>query len=184
MLRVLYWLLCHILLVLAIRDSELGDIRPGVFQLDAPMYDHLASEVEPIVESRNRGDFLLPTTTKPHHYDLWIKTRIDEAIYDIEGKIGIVIEALESTDKIVLHARELDIKSVKLFEEDRHTVVENTGFVLTNDDYGFFTIDLLEMLAPQRFYYLEIEWTSVLRSETVYNGFYRSRYVDGNGEVV
>lgn len=185
MFRVVCWLLSHLLLVLAAKDTINGDIRPGVFQLNEPMYDYVASEIVPVTEPRNKDEYLLPTTTKPHHYNLWIKTRIDENNFDVEGKIGIEIEAIESTDQIKIHARELNIKSVILFESDHHTTtIDVKNFNLTNDDYGFFIINLSDMLVPQQFYYLEIEWTSVLRSETQYNGFYRSKYVDGTGKDV
>lgn len=159
-----------------------GDIRPGVYELDVPpLYDENLLDTTIPIRPRDGTDYLLPDDTKPIHYNLWIKTAIDENNFDYRGKVEITIEVVKGTNSIVLHAKNLDITSINLVESNGHTPVEIENWIFV-DEYDFLVVNLNENLVPDEIYYLHIEWDAVLRLETQYNGFYRSKYTDANND--
>lgn len=133
------------------------------------------------LDSRDTRDtnYRLPNNTIPHTYDITLTTSVDEDIFDFDGTVNIVLEAIEESSSITLHVRQLTIKTISL-------LVLDTGADIALNEYTldavteFLVIPLKsKKLEKGKTYRLSITYTGILRTDN--GGFYRSKYVDANG---
>lgn len=146
-----------------------------------PLYRKFVEDVSHI-RPANDIDYLLPKTSRPINYNIELSTKIDEGLFPFEGRVEIEIEILEFTSNIVLHSYSLTIKNIKLMKSDRLSVIK-----LKSPEhsklYDFLTIHTEEdVLIQGETYFLTIEYNGVLRDDEA--GFYKSSYINENGEPV
>ncbi|KAJ1788654.1 hypothetical protein LPJ59_005499, partial [Coemansia sp. RSA 2399] len=119
---------------------------------------------------------LLPTNVTPIHYDLLLAPDLDKLTYT--GKVSIKLRINEATDKIVLHANELEIKDAHLASAAFEA--EATSIAFEKDDETLHLAFAQQVPASSEAT-LTISFSSVLNDLMV--GFYRSTYTDAEGNV-
>ncbi|KAJ2549967.1 hypothetical protein EV175_004244 [Coemansia sp. RSA 1933] len=119
---------------------------------------------------------LLPTNVTPTHYDLFLAPDLDKLTYT--GKVGIKLRINEATDKIVLHANELEIKDVHLASADLEA--EATSVALEKDDETLH-LSFAKQVPAGSEATLTISFSAILNDLMV--GFYRSTYTDAQGNT-
>lgn len=70
-------------------------------------------------------NFRLPNTTIPHHYNIWLTTYIHQGGISFSGESTILIEVLKDTPEIVVHASDLAVTNVYLFDENMEIIENN-----------------------------------------------------------
>ena len=148
-------------------------------------------------------DYRLPANWKPILYQLTLKPFIGpfygNKSFTFEGHVNIGIACQLATNRVVLHSRDLVIKTAVLHELDgdtnaiqrRLSSFSGSSMLSTSSraqypsqsveleiEREFLTLTFGHMCAPSRAYMLEIVFEGVLR-ETMF-GFYRSSYKDAN----
>lgn len=126
--------------------------------------------------------YRLPNTTYPSSYEISLFTRVDLSIFDFVGQVKINIAVASTTDEIVLHAKQLNITSIRLFRYSGTVPIDVklqpyvyekiTEFLRIKTDGSI-------LIAGDRLL-LEILYTGTLRSDNA--GFYRTSYVDEKGD--
>ncbi|XP_031633026.1 aminopeptidase N-like [Contarinia nasturtii] len=165
-----YFIVGLLIVGCTIRDVSSRSRRP----LD-PKYQRIYDEKDSEITYR------LPNNTKPETYDITITTRIDEGLFDFDGKVAIQIVALESTNSITLHYRQLTITSQSLRKVDDNSMI-------ALDDYKYdkttelLTFPTKTQLEKDKKYILTIEYKGELRTDRA--GFYRASYVDAIGQEI
>lgn len=122
----------------------------------------------------------LPNNTRPTHYDVHLRTWINEGIFTFEGRVAISIDVLQRSNTIVLHQGQLNITTFELENLSGEvlpvlmTYVPIQGFLIFELSAG----DLQE----GEEYVLRINYTGILRTDGY--GFYRSSYLNDDGDEV
>lgn len=126
-------------------------------------------------------NYRLPNHTHPESYDLAMLTRVDLADFEFTGLMKIRVMVDHTTREIVLHARDLTIKSVRLARFSGTVPVDiRLQPHSYDDDTEFLTITTDGItLTPGDRLLLEIVYTGALRTDGV--GFYRASYIDSSG---
>jgi aminopeptidase N len=132
-------------------------------------------------ENKQGISYRLPNDTLPIRYDIALTTRVDENNFAFTGRVAIQLRALQSTNKITIHSKQLNIVTVELRSV--------SGFVVPimapvlDPVTEFLTIQTaIGMLALTQVYILEISYSGMLRTDD--QGFYRSSYLNAQGETV
>lgn len=127
----------------------------------------------------NKINYRLPNNTKPENYDITLITHIDENDFNFTGRVVITLRAIEASNNITIHARQLKIKSIEL------TTGSGTGVKLNSHTYDditeFLVIPTQTELRAGTQYILTIEYAGILRTGST--GFYRGSYTNSKGET-
>lgn len=120
-------------------------------------------------------NYRLPNNSLPVHYDLWLKTDVDQEIFDFEGNVKIRINITEATDVITLHYRQLTIEQVNLLNIAGAPETSNldTDYDETRE---FVNVNLPRVYSVDEEFILEFIYNGTLRTDS--SGFYRASYVD------
>lgn len=125
--------------------------------------------------------FRLPNNTRPTQYDVHIRTWIHEGIFAFEGSVGISIVAVETSSAIVLHQRQLNITSFELRDSNNGSVLPASMSYDPIREFLVFDV-ITDGLEAGNQYLLQINYTGTLRTDEA--GFYRSSYLNDNGERI
>lgn len=127
--------------------------------------------------------YRLPIESFPEHYAVHLKTNIHEANFTFTGRVEITIAIREDTSMVVVHARQLSISEVRLWNTlNPPTVIEIHPFEY-DPVTEFVTISLLDgILQSGQKFLLTIEYNGELRDDNL--GFYRSSYRDADNQLV
>ena len=100
--------------------------------------------------------------------------------FTTKGKVFLYFECKNPTNKIVFHAKDLNIDETELnLKSDKDSDLK-TLYSMTYDEIrDFVTVPLSRNCVKDISYVLEIRFTGIISDEL--NGFYRSSYVDRNG---
>lgn len=128
-----------------------------------------ASPIESPANRDQLDPFRLPRHVLPSRYDLTLEPHLAESTFD--GQAIITVQVLAATRLIVLNAIELDITSVFVDGQP-------APFSLDIETERLF-IGLIDELQPG-LAMIDIVFTGILNDKL--RGFYRSTYVDQNGE--
>lgn len=127
--------------------------------------------------------YRLPNNTFPEHYTIHLKTNVHEEDFSFTGEVKITVVTRTETTFIVVHARQLVIGEVSLW----NTLTIPTEIGIHPIEYDpiteFVTIRLLNGFLPsnERFL-LIIAYNGELREDNL--GFYRSSYRDADNRLV
>lgn len=129
------------------------------------------AEPEP-TDAPEKIDYRLPTALVPSNYDLYLHPDVETGVFTGHETINITV--LEATDKIVLHALNLSIDSIKVYQADGSTWLEVKSFAF-DALREFLIIDLTEQLKVDTFVLLNLEFSGTMGNKIV--GLYSSSYV-------
>lgn len=126
-------------------------------------------------------DYRLPNNTFPVHYDITLITNIHVGDFEFAGRVDILIQAVENTNNITLHYRELTFLTVNLLNANGVSIQSPVPFTL-QEDVEFLVIQPTAQLTAGTRYIVQILYVGILRNDDA--GFYRSSYVDSFGRTV
>ncbi len=118
--------------------------------------------------------YRLPRHARPHRYELELRPDLRTARFD--GAVTISVEVLEPSDRLVLHAADLDIARVRLAARDGSALVPA---VTLDDENQMLVLTFDRPLGTGR-HQLSIDFAGTLNDHL--RGFYRSTFKDENGE--
>jgi aminopeptidase N len=125
--------------------------------------------------------YRLPNDTIPIRYDIQLTTRVDEGNFDFTGNVKINLRIVTQTNTITIHSKQLTILNTQL----RNSVggVIETQLATLDPVTEFLTVQtVVGQLTAGQEYVLEINYNGILRQDD--QGFYRSSYVNGQGQTV
>ena len=127
-------------------------------------------------------NYRLPLDMRPYLYELTVLTDFNEFVepVDFNGTVIIHMKCMKTTDKIILHVKELEIfnKTIKLVKSTTQEVLIKSLSV----DYEreFFIVELYEQLQIEGNYTLFIQYRGFIKEDNI--GLYRSSYIDNQGK--
>lgn len=122
--------------------------------------------------------YRLPNNTRPLNYDVFLKTDIHLGNFDFNGVVTIKIQAIETTNNITLHVRQLTIDQIDLRDSCGTLIESNVSYSIV-DVVEFLMIEPTVQLVQNEEYIIEISYHGILRRDD--SGFYRSSYVTPEG---
>jgi hypothetical protein len=142
---------------------------------DATTTDHPSNhQTEKPIE---KPDVRLPRSIRPTQYDIKLVPFIFEGNFTFKGEIAIVVEAMESSDNITLHAAELEIYETEVSELSSGEVLKVARY--SNDtEKEFHVIHMIKNLTRGNRYRIYMKFEGKLNDNL--HGFYRSSYRMGN----
>ena len=114
--------------------------------------------------------YRLPRHVAPSHYDIRLELDIDT--FTFSGFVGVDVAITKTTDKLVLNAAEVDIKSAELSDG---TAISAISY---DDEKEMATLSLETPVEPGS-YRLEIEHTGTINDQL--RGLYQAFYKDAHG---
>lgn len=143
-------------------------------------YDVVSRGRKPDLRPDNFETFRLPNDTRALTYDVSIRTWIHQGNLTFTGTVRIGIVAVESTNLITLHHRELTIENVILLSEAGDIIP--IGDVSYDSVFEFLTIPVSNNLTERSEYVIVIDYRGTM--QTTWSGFYAIRYVNSEGNGV
>lgn len=137
--------------------------------------------IAPLTDPFDGIDYRLPNDTKPIHYDIWLSTDIHLGEFAFDGRVTILIEALEDTNEITLHYRQITISNVDFMTSTGDLIQSNVPASLVPAT-EFLVIRPTQSLIASSRYLVQITYSGMLRSDD--GGFYRSSYLNTSGQTV
>lgn len=122
----------------------------------------------PMADATSPDPYRLPTHVRPTRYDVRLRPSLDDATFT--GSVRIHVEAESPTDTFVLNAAELDVLSCSFDGAPADFALDEANEQLTITAANAMTLTTGT---------LNIEFTGILNDKL--RGFYRSTYVDGDG---
>lgn len=122
------------------------------------------------------NNFRLPNTTIPLHYNIWLTTHIDSGDSSFSGELTILVEVLEETPEIVVHAHDLAVTNVYLFDENME-IIEYNLEGSQHEALDFYVATPKKPLVKGKRYNVFLSYIgNVARNDG--KGFFRSNYED------
>lgn len=133
------------------------------------------------------SEWRLPSTVAPQHYSLMMVPFLGNLTF--KGRVTITVLALEETDTITMHARDLTIpttseqesdppySNVQVYDAETGEATPVQGFAM-QPEKDFLVISLSTNLTEKTAYNISIEFGAPLRQDNF--GFYVSSYVVDN----
>lgn len=161
--------------VVALRHLLAGLLFCAIIVNGRPHIDNAA-----IDETVTYGiNYRLPNNTRPESYDITLITNIDQNDFNFMGCVVITLRVLEASHNITIHARQLNIHTVKLATIAGEAIDLNP---FTYDDVTEFLVIPSKMeLQKDTQYMLTVDYSGVLRTSSM--GFYRGSYTNSKGEI-
>lgn len=123
------------------------------------------------------GDFLLPNSTKPESYTIFLTTDVPAATRRFTGVVSLQIRVLEDTKEIHLHSRGHTISEFHLYKQN--TADSLAGISLTRVNSDVILISSEADLEAGFVYDLLLRYQGNLLLAS--DGFFRSDYVVNEG---
>ncbi len=125
--------------------------------------------------------YRLPNNTRPLLYDVHLRTWIHEENFSFDGRTEIFIVAMEQSNNIVIHQRQLNITNFELRDLGNGEILTTSMSYDPIREFLVFHRTIGE-LEPGNTYLLQINYTGTLRNDEA--GFYRSSYLDDDGNRI
>ncbi|CAF0920546.1 unnamed protein product [Brachionus calyciflorus] len=180
--------------VLVIGTIHLGDSVFFSNKLETKTESKTDSEINPLKnfasKPKNSIDFRLPKNLLPNSYSLMIQPYIgtndtwdNNKTFTFDAEIKINFTCVISTNKIVLHALdlELDADSFTIESEDDKTGLNIEKTFTTDEVKNFIIIKMSKECLEESQYILYMKYKGLISSNLY--GFYRSSYKDVNGKI-
>lgn len=124
--------------------------------------------------------YRLPDNVLPQKYNLEILTNLEENNFSFEGKVWIKIQCLRPTNKIILHAKDLEIMEKEVTLKQITTPNDTVVIPVNSHNYAkendFYIVMLGQRLVPGNTYRFYIPFKGMLNEGLA--GYYRSSYFD------
>lgn len=153
---------------------------PMPFRMEVPADETVP--FAPYADSVDGKEYRLPNNTIPLRYDVSLTTDVHRGETAFSGTVNIRIQALESSDTITLHYRQLTIDTVQVFsnpDSSRILIPSEISFV---EDVEFLKIKVNNQLVVSQQYLVVITYHGHLRDDNM--GFYYSSYKNTEGKTV
>ncbi|XP_061386745.1 aminopeptidase N-like [Musca vetustissima] len=159
-----------------------GPAQAGIHGLP-PLYRESGNLENPNRRLDARADDLnyrLPNNTLPTHYDVELTTNVHDGTKEFTGTVKIDVTIVEASKTLVLHARQLSIKSAKI--ESATTGSEELSFQYELER-EFLTLSRKTDVnfAEGSQWTVTLEYEGELRTDN--GGFYLSTYTDVDGNT-
>lgn len=139
----------------------------------------------PYIDDVDGKAYRLPNNTEPIRYDISLTTDVHRGETAFNGTVRITIQALESTNEITLHYRQITIEDITLYTaplvNEPLLIQGNVAFNLV-EDLEFLVIQPITPLVATQQYIVQIVYRGLLRDDNM--GFYRSSYRNPEGQTV
>lgn len=123
--------------------------------------------------------YRLPNDTRPFSYTINLRTWIHEEIFLFEGFVEIVVLVSETTNRIVMHSRQLDITNFELRDLSGYLLNITMSYDPIRE---FLVFEVSESLLGGSRFWLQITYSGTLRTDGA--GFFRSSYLNDDGDRV
>lgn len=131
------------------------------------------------IQTRADEEYRLPTTLSPETYTVILAPYIEEGNFTFLGFVHIVINVVQETNTIALHAKNLNISNIEV------TLANTTSVTVTNQSLNevtdILTLTLDTNLTRDSVITLGILYVGILSDDMT--GFYRSSYTNSAGEL-
>ena len=121
----------------------------------------------------------LPKNSIPIRYDLNLKSTIHTSSLVVDGVVNIRVKIIEKTDKLTLHARNLNIDQILLFNADSRAEIGVVRFSLYAPT-DMLTIYLTEEIEADKELFIMVDYNFEMNNQADMTGFYRTSYFDDN----
>ena len=118
----------------------------------------------------------LPSSLSPVLYRVSLDTDLN--MFRVDGVVSVDISAIQSTDLVIFHTKDMTLNSVSLTSEGRQLDIKRQFFYTDND---FYVIQLSNKLSAGNSLQLNVSFNYTLREDLV--GYYKSSYSLGNNEI-
>lgn len=157
----------------------LTEAIPMPFRKEVPADETVA--FAPYIDDVDGKAYRLPNITKPIRYDISLTTDVHRGETAFSGTVRITIEAVESTNEITVHYRQITIEEITLYSAASVLLQENVAFSEI-EDVEFLVIKPSTPLVATQQYIVQIVYRGLLRDDNM--GFYRSSYKNPEGQTV
>lgn len=130
--------------------------------------------------SESEHNWRLPKTSAPISYELKLVSHIDSTSTAVEGEVLIKLRIMESTDRLTLHSRTLNINDLRLFQADGVTEVMIINYSLYAPT-DMLTIYLVDYIASGTEFVLSVKYNFDMNTSPSQTGFYRTSYLNTDG---
>ncbi|XP_063706176.1 aminopeptidase N-like [Culicoides brevitarsis] len=128
----------------------------------------------------DQHSYRLPNNTKPINYEVHLTTNIDKGDFEFDGRVVITLEALEETDNITIHYRQVTIQDVQV-KDSSGKEVKISGLPMYDDVTEHYVV-FVDKLSKGSQYKMTIDYNATLRDDLA--GFHKSSYKNEEGETV
>lgn len=168
-------MLLKFLLIFGVVAIAIADDEPRkLYKSD----DERLQQVRPFSDPIDGLDYRLPNSTIPISYNIWLSTSIHLGDFSFNGQVDIRIRAINNTQEIKLHYRELTIQGIDLLSGTGTTIQTDVSHSF-QAELEFLVITPAAGLVANQEYIVQIRYEGTLRDDDA--GFYRSSYVNSAG---
>jgi aminopeptidase N len=162
---------------LAATATAFEDERPKFYK----EFEPLDTDAEIPRPRADEPTYRLPNDTRPLRYDIELQTWIDQGVFDFTGNVRIHLRVEEAhTNTITIHSYRQRILRTELRRLDGRVVP--TWPYQYDPVFEFLTVQIRSgFLLEHEEFILEIDYSGELRTDE--SGFYRSSYLNENGET-
>lgn len=124
--------------------------------------------------------YRLPTSITPNSYSIWITTDLSELDnFTFKGSVKIKATVMNKTKNITLHSAGLIHENISIVVDSQNVVIVKTDIY---KKYDFLVIELGKELQVGQKLLTTIEYRGYLNEKDM-RGFYRSSYIDEDGQT-
>nr|CAD7423005.1 unnamed protein product [Timema monikensis] len=154
----------------SITTSALNNLQTAKINLD-----WLNTHGSTIMTWIKQQNYRLPTHIVPYHYNVVLQPNLDDDTFQFTGRVEISFNVTETTDRIQLHANDLEIDNTTIAVEPLTIWGEFDNFTTTVDSLRhIYDIKLSDYLLTGHRYRLHLNYKGYHREDMA--GFYRSYY--------
>ncbi|XP_068140329.1 aminopeptidase Q-like isoform X2 [Drosophila tropicalis] len=126
----------------------------------------------------------LPLTLIPYHYDLKLLTYLEDSpdMFRYMGSVNISVHAQQSTNLVVLHARDanIEVQKIQIWDKEKG-VLFNTSRTEYNKEKDYFIIEVEMPFVRGRSYVLSLPFENILKED--FKSGYFVGYNEGKNEL-
>lgn len=127
-------------------------------------------------EISQNDDYRLPTSVKPISYEIALVPKLQDD-FTFDGVVKIIAVVKNETDRITLHAGNIQIISQSVLADNESVIVEHTYDKITEK----YTLNVSKTLKKGSEILIAFEYNGTLSDNMI--GFYKSSYFDKDGQI-
>lgn len=141
-------------------------------------YNVYSTSIIQWLRAYDNSRYRLPTNIIPQKYDIFVTPDLETGNFTVDGKVTIEADVIQPTSQIILHSSEITHHDVKVtanlinLDNLKKKVIKR---------YDLLVIYLKQEVNVGTKLTIEIKYTGNLNA-TELRGFYKSSYIDDNGE--